>query len=485
MQALFDLIHSLAKEEKRLYNLHGRKGRFVHIYEGYIQEETYNKNLDRQIYAKHFSKFSKAFYSMQKNALTDDILAVLLEYSNSSKPEYNLSKVRSKYEVLMHKGFYDFAITFIKSALENAKKLKDEEQYVRVLKDYAGAIILSDSAIWEDYEAVSHEIIQVKETIDQDRHKTETQQKLEILLRSSQLNPGEMVKYKDLAHDVLEDLREIAEGDPTYELQRELFESEYDYSRTFEDKFALHKRLVEYEKLAGLDNYPQDLKIRILNLLLENSLDCGDFLLINSLIYKTKRQLENIDAQKDDVATACFWELAGIYHYYENDLPESQNELQRVLQNEALPDEVLIRNYYNIAAVLIAANLPKNADQYLNELQKKYPEQKHKIDFKMLKLVILVESNQKEEAITYITRMKTYLRKQPNPRKLSYLRNFLDLVAKHLERKKVRWQEIAQFNTDWRTLFKPNLWLKAKTENYFYFNYILKYWQEQKQVLNV
>lgn len=485
MQALFDLIHSLAKEEKRLYNLHGRKGRFVHIYKGYIQEEAYSKDLDRQLYKKHFSKFSKAFYSMQKNALTDDILAVLLEYSNSSKPEYNLSKIRSKYEVLMHKGFYDFAITFIKSALDSAKKLGDEEQYVRVLKDYAGAIALADAGVWEDYEEVSTEISKVNESLETGRHKTETQRKLEVLLRSSQLNPGEMDKYKDLAHDILEDLREIAEGDPTYELQRELFEGEYEYSRTFEDKFALHKRLVEYERVSGPKNYPRDLKIRILNLLLENSLDCGDFLLINSLIYKTKRQLDDFGQAKNDVTIATFWELAGIYHYYENDLPESQNELQKVLENKDLHDEVLIRNYFNLVAVLIAANLPKNADSFLKELQEKFPAQKNKIQFKMLKLVILIESNQKEEAMTHITRMKTYLRKQPNPRRLSYIRNFLDLLAKHLEKKKVRWQEVPQFKSDWRTLFKPNLWLKAKIENYFYFNYILEYWQEQKQVLNV
>ena len=485
MQALFDLIHSLAKEEKRLYNLHGRKGRFIHIYEGYLQEETYDKSLDRQIYSKHFSKFSKAFYSMQKNALTDDILAVLLEYSNSTKPAFALSKVRSKYEVLLHKGFYNFAISFIKSALQHAQKLGDTEQYLRVLKDYSGALAIAESGNWEDYEEINAEIRKVGEEQSQEKHVNETREKLEVLLRSSKLNPGETERYKDLAHDILEDLREIAESDPTFELQRELFNGEYEFSKTFEDKFALHRRLVEYEKQSGPKNYPIDLRIRILNHLLESSMDCGDFLLINSLIYKTKRELDRLAKGEDDKALTTFWELAGIYHYYDNDLPESQNELIRVLKMNDLDPDVLLRNYYNLVAVLIAANLPRQADNYLNEMLSAFPAQKNSIDYKLLKLVILIESNNKEEAMTSITRLKTYLRKQPNPRRLSYIRNFLDMLQKHLDKKKVRWQEIPQFKTEWQQLFKPNLWLKAKMENYFYFNYILEYWQERKQVLNV
>lgn len=485
MQALFDLIHSLAKEEKRLYNLHGRKGRFIHIYEGYLQEEDYDKTLDRQIYQKHFSKFSKAFYSMQKNALTDDILAVLLEYSNSSKPAFALSKVRSKYEVLLHKGFYNFAISFIKSALNHAESLGDKEQYIRVLKDYSGALAIAENGNWEDYEEVNKEIQKLSAEQQQEFHADETRRKLEVLLRSSKLNPGETERYKDLAHDILEDLREIAEADPTFELQRELFNGEYEFSKTFEDKFALHRRLVEYEKQSGPKNYPGDLKIKILNLLLENSLDCGDFLLINSLIYKTKRELDKLNQDSGDAALNTFWELAGIYHYYENDLPESQNELQRVLKAPGIAPEILLRNYYNLVAVLIAANLPRNADSYLNEMVGKFPAEKNSIDYKLLKLVILIESNNKEEAVTQITRLKTFLRKQPNPRRLSYIRNFLDMLQKHLDKKKVRWQEIPQFRTEWQQLFKPNLWLRAKMENYFYFNYILQYWQDRKQVLNV
>ena len=121
----------------------------------------------------------------------------------------------------------------------------------------------------------------------------------------------------------------------------------------------------------------------------------------------------------------------------------------------------------------------------MNELVKKFPSEKNKIPYKLIRLVILIESNNREEAITQITRLKTFLRKQPNPRKLSYIRNFLEMLQKHLEKKKVRWQEIPQFQTEWRELFKPNLWLRAKIENYFYFNYILEYWQARKQVLNV
>ena len=134
MQALFDLVHSLAKEEKRLYNLHGRNSRYTQIYKGYLASNEYSKNLDRQLYSKHFSSFSKAFYSMQKNALMDDILAVLLEYSNSSKEDFLVNRLKAKYEVLNYKGFHEQAQNYIRAALDACEKINSPRLSLRILE---------------------------------------------------------------------------------------------------------------------------------------------------------------------------------------------------------------------------------------------------------------------------------------------------------------------------------------------------------------
>ena len=158
MQALHQLVHSLAKEEKRLYNLHGRKARFARIYEGYLSSASYEKGLDRQIYAEHFSSFSKAFYSMQKNALLDDILAVLLEYSNSSRADFSLTKLKSKYEVLVHKGFHDLALQYVKTAKDISRKSENQNQQLRILEDYRDILSQTENVTWDEYALSIEEI---------------------------------------------------------------------------------------------------------------------------------------------------------------------------------------------------------------------------------------------------------------------------------------------------------------------------------------
>ena len=484
MQSLFQLIHSLAKEEKRLYNLHGRKARFVKIYEGYLQASRYEKELDRQIFQEHFSQFSKAFYSMQKNALMDDVLAVLLEYSNSSRDEYQLTKLKSKYEILVHKEFYDLALHYLRNALESAKKIDSPTAHMRVLEDYANVLAKCESAKWEEYEGILQEINQLQESLDSSKGVAESREKLQVLLKSTSNNPSEIEKYKLLSLNIIDDLKELLELNPNPELEMEIFESEYLFSKTYEDELALHKRLIFYENKSRMDNLPLSNRLRIINLLLESSLECGDFLLLNSLIYKTQREIRGVDEETLAPFMPKFLELSGIYHFYENDITQSQKDLYQLVKLPDLGPSALLRNYYNLAAVLIAANLPRNAQEILQAIAEKFPPQKQELNFKLLELVTVVETNAREDALVLIQRMKSSLRKQTNPRKLSYVRNFLELLQKLLEKKNPKFQEFHQMKTDWRTLFKPNLWMKAKIENYFYYNYILEFWQKQKKVIN-
>ena len=485
MQSLYHLVHALAKEEKRLYNLHGRKTRFTAIYEGYLAAAEYDKQLDRDIYANHFASFSKAFYSMQKNALLDDLLAVLLEYSNSSQAEYVLSRVRGKYEILIYKGFYDLAANYIKDAISAAQKAGNLNDYLRVLEDYTTILTHSPEPNWEEYEKLKIEIDRCRDSLEMTRPIEEYVRQLKILTKNATNDASKMEEFREIALQILEDIHTQTNGRKDAETGRIIFEAEYLFSKTFEDTLELHRRLVNFEKTLNNPNYPVELRLGIVNRLMESSLECGDFLLISGIIYKTSKDIRSYSPDYLKAFLPTFLELSAIYHFYENDLTTSQVELAELLNLEYIDTETSIRNFYNLIAVQVAANLARSARETLRKMQEKHASQAEELDCKLLALIIGVEMNEREEGLSQVQRIQSFLRKQDSPRKLGHYKLFSEAVQKMLERKQVSWEEIPGLRTDWRELLKLNLWLKAKIENAFYYNNILGYWQARKKVLNV
>lgn len=485
MQALFNLVHSLAKEEKRLYNLHGRKSRFTQIYKGYLQANEYSKNLDRQLYSKHFSSFSKAFYSMQKNALLDDILAVLLEYSNSSKDDFIINRYKAKYEVLNYKGFHEQALNYIRAALDACEKIKSPHLRLRILEDYRDTLARSTSAGWEEYAEILARIEHTSTLVTENAPFEENRKKLNVLVNSTRSNPAELGSYKEISADILESIHSIGQDKEEPDTQMAIFESEYLYSSTFEDKYELHRRLVRLEKQSNKENYPRDIRLQIINLLMESSMECGDFLLINGLIYKTQKELVTLTPQQKADFLPKYLELCSIYHFYENDLPLAQRELNQLLELEGHTQENHIRYFFHKIGVLIAANLPKTALETLEEMLRHFSFLKSEISVKLIELIIFIEMNRREEAAVKMQRLKSHLRKSKDARKLSHIRHFLEQIQKTLNNKNSNFSEIPALNTDWMDLLKLNLWLQAKSENNFYYNYILDYWQGRKQILKV
>ncbi len=484
MQALYELVHSLAKEEKRLYNMHGRKSRFTQIYKGYLASSNYNKNLDREIFDKHFSSFSKAFYSMQKNALLDDLLAVLLEYSNSSREDFSINRLKAKYEVLKYKGFHGQALNYIRAALEACDKVISPRLRLRLLEDYRDTLAQSSAANWDEYSEILSEIESTTDLVRENEPLESEQQKLDVLVNSAKVQPDEIDAYKDISSNIVDRIRELAEKRPNAETKTAAFDSEYLFSKTFEDKFELHKRLISLEKESIEEKFPKDVRLQVVCLLLESSLECGDFLLINGLIYKTEKDIQLLTPIQKRKFLPKYLELCSIYYFYENDLPLAQKKISELLQLEEITEEARLRYYFHKISIQIAANLPSGASRTLNELMEQMPKMGNDLSVKVMELVVAVGQNNKEEALVMIQRMRSLLRKNPDSRKLSHYRSFFDMLQKFLTRKSFQWQEIPAFETDWNELFKLNLWLKAKIDNTFYYNSILQYWQGRKKILN-
>lgn len=485
MQALYQLVHSLAKEEKRLYNLHGRKSRFTKIYEGYLAASAYEKSLDRQIYAEHFSSFSKAFYSMQKNALLDDILAVLLEYSNSSRSEFNLTKLKSKYEVLVHKGFHDLALQYVKSAKDISRKIENHTQQMRVLEDYRDILSQTDSVTWDEYALSLEEIEELHKMGYTRRLIDEEIRKLNVLINGVGQAEENRVKYRHLSANILNNIKAIAQNEEGTDLHEEVFNCEFRYSNAFEEPIELHKRLLALEKKYSSDEYPIGLYLKVLNHLMENSMDVGDFLLINGLIYKTSKKISSLPEMEKAAFLPRFLELSSAYHFYENDITLAQKEIADLLALPGHEKEDLIKFYHQQIGILIAANLPRTSKEALDKLVSLDASVKNTLDVKLYELVIEVEMNNREEALGLIQKLMGWIRKSKSPRKYSNIRSFLDQLQKHLQKKGNSFQEIPGMETDWPRVLKLDLWLQAKIENSFYYNKILDYWQSKKQILNV
>jgi hypothetical protein len=134
---------------------------------------------------------------------------------------------------------------------------------------------------------------------------------------------------------------------------------------------------------------------------------------------------------------------------------------------------------------LIAANMPRAAQEALDDLYLHHADAKLDLFVRLMELIIAIESNRREEALNIVQRMRVLLRKSTETRKLAHYRLYLEMVQKMLSKKKVIWQDVPGFNLNWPFPLKPNLWLKAKMENKFYYNYILNDWQSRKKILHL
>lgn len=485
MQALFDLVHSLAKEEKRLYNLHGRNSRYTQIYKGYLAASEYSKNLDRQLYAKHFSSFSKAFYSMQKNALLDDILAVLLEYSNSSREDFVVNRLKAKYEVLNYKGFYDQAQNYIRAALDACEKINSPRLSLRILEDYRDTLAKSKGTSWEEYAEILDRIDSTSTLVAKTAPFEENLKKFNVLVQDSQQHPDLVEDHQEITEEILDKINGHAVESQDSESRQAALDSEYLYSKTFEDQFSLHRRLVQLERRSSKEGFPHDIRLQIVSLLMESAMECGDFLLINGMIYKTDKELGALSPRQRVQFLPKYLELSAIYYFYENDLPLAQRKLKELLEIEGLTDEQYIRFYYHKIGVLLAANLPRTAKEALEELLGRYGHLKQELSVKVIELIVSIEMNQREDSLVLLQRIRSYIRKSKDARKLSHFRQFLEMLQKFLSKKSVSFQPVSALETDWMDLIKLNLWLQAKIDNNFYYNGILSYWQERKTVVRV
>jgi hypothetical protein len=483
MQVLFDLLHSLSKDEKRLYHQHRRDGRFQKIYEAYLASAAFHKNLDRDLYEKEFTDVSKPYFSMQKRSLMDDVVTVLLSYSNLQIPQYKLPRNLAKAQILLERGSPAAAVYYLEEAaqlvtedlqpnvalsLVNAQKRAEEllgtanfSKYVKLVRD-------EKRLLWDLFHRPDLNAIR---------------QALQLLKRNSEQFTEDVVAQH--AEELIGMARNLTDTAKAKANLLDALEVELQYHDLVGRGEDFHRELVHRYKQVEA-NQPTDGHTeeyyRVLNLTLQNALRVGDFLLMSGLIYKTGKVLEYEPEKFPASCLPDYLEVSALYHFYENELSLALREMEDLLRLPKVQQAQLARCTYYYLSFLVAAHLPIQAKENLERHARKYPFITEYPAFDVFRMVVSVDMHESADELSL-----TIEGLKPDLRRDSITRPQLDalqLIQAYLERKALRTKPLHLFPAEWEQAMRVDLWLEAKVNNSFYYNAMLELWQERRKVFS-
>lgn len=483
MQALFDLLHSLSKDEKRLYKQHQRERRFLAIYEAYLANNTYSKDIDRKVYDAAFSDVSRPFYSMQKRALLDDVITVLLSYSNLQQSFYQQLRAIAKGKMLLQRRQGELALEYLEEAQKIASE-SDTEQFSRlsVLRAQKAALTISQKPSFKAFEALSEQEGALMLTINGGNSLTDTIQALTLLhLNFDGLSEDEIEHKAEalMAHHQPLTMTKDATAVDFQKLEiKEL------YHNLAGDPVSFHKELVQYFKSVekNLENERDERYYRLLNLTLRSGLQVGDFLLLSGMIYRTSKFMEHLEGDLKQRFLPDYLETCALYHYYDNELNKAIGQLETLFKIKSVTEEQAIRCTCYYMAMLIAAHLPEQGNRFLAKQVKKYSDFEGQPARVILNIMLDVDEHKDSEELSLrIDRYKNEFRKAGGlKREIACLQ----MIQQYLEKKTPKLKASSFFPEHWEEVLRVDLWVQAKIDNQFYYNMIQEAWQERKQVIN-
>lgn len=485
MQILYDLVHNLAKEEKRLYYMHRRDTRFQRIYEAYQKAPQYEKTLDQDIYAQHFSDVSRAFYSMQKRALMDDILAVLLEYSNNQHPGYQFHRLYARAMVLLERRLGIAAHTYLDEAIEvtqdnpaDAARLSMALQAKQLALEFTTGARATEFETTLEAEAAAHQA-------QQPAHQLRS---LRVMLTLLQMNAdaAEDSLVQEKAQRYYQQLTQIKLPPDRFDLRLELLTAQEVY-------YQISGRVDEYHRMlmdlyTPLSKDPQQapgpdplanfylLQARVLG----SAVRAGDFLLLTSLIYKLSKEIDGLPPYILKAFKPVYLEYAALFNFYENDLPTALKLISEVISIKDADEAQLTRCIYYRLAMLLAAHLPAQAQDEIRYYQLRLPRLEEQPLLKLIHFMLSIDTHSSKEDMVYeVNRYRASYRKQPGQKQIA---DGLSLLGQHLEGRKPRIRPIHVLPDHWEEILRVDLWLRAKTETRFYYNLLLENWQQRRRV---
>ena len=136
-EALFDLIHSLTKSEKRYFKLMssrhtiGEENNYIRLFDALDKQNEYSEE-------KLFTQFKgEAFlnrFSITKKRLYDHILFSLDSFHSSNSLDAQLFKMLHSFDILFEKSLYEQSRRVLRSAEKLAKKHQKDEILLLIFK---------------------------------------------------------------------------------------------------------------------------------------------------------------------------------------------------------------------------------------------------------------------------------------------------------------------------------------------------------------
>lgn len=480
MHILYDLIQSLAKEEKRLYQLHKRDSRFQRIYEAYTKAHPYTKTLDQHIYAEHFSDVSRAFYSMQKRALMDDILVVLLEYSNSQNPGYQFTRLYGRTQVLLQRRMGDAARAFSEEVLESAQATGDSERIAMALRSQQQALLLGSEPSLAEYERLEHELHNLQRPENPERLVDYVHHVLSLLKSNYDNQPRDWVQHK--ARESMALLSGVAIDPQDLPGQLRHFAVEQMYYHLLDDPSEYHRHLASFYKRAASNgqHVAEEDFYELVNRYLDSGLRAGDFLLLTGMIYKLNKDVDQLRPQTRAAFLPAYLETCSLFSFYENDLPTALKQVDLVIRSNELDHERRQRCVYYRLAMLVAAHLPGQAReeiQYYNQHDQSFAN--NPLTWLIDVLVHIDAKQNPDETLFLIERYRNQLKRRGGHRAIH---EGLNQLAHFAERKKVKERPVQVFPSDWENILRVDLYVRAKQSTSFYYNLVLEDWKARKKV---
>ncbi|GIV43019.1 MAG: hypothetical protein KatS3mg035_0142 [Bacteroidia bacterium] len=463
MLALFNLIKTLSKEEKRLYSIYGKNARYSNIYHSYLESNEFYKTLDNEIYEKYYSDTSKAYFSMQKRELYEDILSVLLERSNINHPYYQFYKSIAKMGILLHRNLPE-------SANEYAKSIKfDIQQFSKAHQN------LFYELLFLTYEnSTKASFLEFINFLNSTSLPWDNQRTLltKIKLLNLNLDQLDIEKIQNFAKEIYQEIQNIAEPNLIIKMagiQALILQQDHENA---------HRELTRVYMSHFKDVLNQKEALDCLSYLMKSCLKNGDFLLMNSILYKTESKLHTIPEELKTEFLLSYYEYASLFHFYENELPTALKEIQYVIDHSKDYEKVEKSICYRMA-MLVAGDLQYQLTQELSTFSTKYPQILNN-PYIIICDILASINNQvpKKELDEKIEKLEIIARQ-------NHLKNILaaaKLLSGFIYQKKNPEAEIKIFPPDWEPILLVHLWIKAKIHRIFYYNLVVEEWLKKRKV---
>jgi hypothetical protein len=463
MLALFNLIKSLSKEEKRLYNIYGNPARYQNIYQAYQKALEFHKSLDTEIFQNYYSENSKAYYSMQKRELYEDILSVLLTRSNSQNPVYQFYNMISSMGILIERKLYQ-------EAKECSKYFKlDFQLFPNSYKNLFNELIFTafESMNTASYSEFVNFLKQSNQEWDFERVVL-----LKIKLLNLNLDGLDIEKIQTFADEIYQELK--SKSVTQYPLKMASIHA----LKLKKDYLNAHKELIYVYESQFKDSLDKKQALDCLIELMSSCLKNGDFLNMNSILYKTRSKIHLIPEEYKSEFLLSYNEYSSLFHFYENDLPSALKEIQYVIEHSKDPIHIEKCICYKMA-MLVAGDLQYQLTNELAEYSAKYP------DILNNPYIIICDILASINNLVPKTELNEKIEKLESIGKKSNQKNIITvskLLYNFIFKKKGTEEEVQIYPNDWEPILLVHLWIKAKIERVFYYNLVIDEWLKRRKV---